>query len=459
VLHPRPRDHVTPLLACAAIAAALHVFAVPVLPVVLAPADEQPLERDRRPSQDDTPLVINTITEEELAELLEDEPEDPPELPDEDPPEEAPEEPETPPLVEVELQKDVLQENNSETPTEAKFVSDNANKVEEETVAEETTFVEALPGDSVPEDVAEATTPTPDVENVAGDDAPEAPDAPPEEPAAEVAMAVKPPIADTKPPVETFGPISEEWKESQPDPEAPGERPPVEQPPVDSPVVKKKPDDPKLDPNQMKGLFNPTVGEVAKIYADDPIGEVRPTRRKRRVLARHAKRQRLMRASLENMISEVKPGNHTSVNAQKAVYAGYIGAIHRRIHARWANQYLPMLDTRQTFDPQLSDPTLMTKLEFVIDADSGEFEAVNVVKSSGVLAYDAEAIDTAWSIGRRPNAPAPLVSPNGKVYVHWSFWRDGRQCGVFGAAVYIVNKDGSRKKTDAPDEPDHAHEH
>jgi hypothetical protein len=28
------------------------------------------------------------------------------------------------------------------------------------------------------------------------------------------------------------------------------------------------------------------------------------------------------------------------------------------------------------------------------------------------------------------------------VYLHWNFWRDQRQCGVFGASIFLVEKDG-----------------
>ncbi len=445
-------------MVCAVVAVALHLMGAAILPIALRPSPHEPLEQDAKTSDsdsdsDDEPMVLRTISEEELAEILKD-----PEELEEPEPEPEPEDPVVPPTVEDPLQPTVSQVNNMEAPSDAKFVSDNANKVEEETVAEDTTFIEALPGDSVPEDVAEAETTDPDTENVEGDDAPESPDAPPEPPT-EIAMAVKPPTEAPPTPSESFGPISESWEPATPEPDAPGEQEPAERA-SDSPVIKKnQPKGPpgKMSPQQMARLFNPSISEVEKMYADDPVGEVRPTRRRRRILSRHSERQRQIKASLENMISEVKPGNHTSVNANKAVYAGYIGAIHRRIHARWANEYLPMLDTRQTFDQNLSNPTLMTKLEFVIDAESGLFEAVNIVSSSGVLSFDAEAIDTAWSVGQRPNAPAAIVSPNGKVYVHWSFWRDGRQCGVFGASVFLVDKDGGRLKTRSPGEPEHDH--
>jgi TonB family protein len=140
------------------------------------------------------------------------------------------------------------------------------------------------------------------------------------------------------------------------------------------------------------------------------------------------------------MIYEVKPGNHTSVNAAPAVYAGYMAALHRKIHQRWP-AYLVSLDTSYPASHPLQRSTLQVTLEFVIEAKTGEFKAVNIVQSSGEMMFDAEAIDTALTIGKQPNPPPQIVSPDGRVYVHWNFWRDGRQCGLFGATIYIVHRD------------------
>ena len=113
-----------------------------------------------------------------------------------------------------------------------------------------------------------------------------------------------------------------------------------------------------------------------------------------------------------------------------------------------------MIDTQYPRSHPLQNPNLSTTLEFVIDARSGEFEAVTIVKGSGEMLFDAEAISVAWAIGPRPNPPPQIVSPNGKIYVHWTFWRDGRQCGVFGASIYLMLTDSEgrvmKTRTDMP---------
>jgi TonB family protein len=141
-----------------------------------------------------------------------------------------------------------------------------------------------------------------------------------------------------------------------------------------------------------------------------------------------------MRAALENMVPEVRSGTETHLNTRRHAYAPYIAYVHRRIHARWAEDYLLSLDRR--FDP--SDPLSSRDLETVIEvviSRAGNIARVNLVRTSGQLMFDAEAMDTIHRIGPLRPPPSAIVSSNGNAYIHWSFWRDQRMCGTFGATV------------------------
>jgi hypothetical protein len=156
-----------------------------------------------------------------------------------------------------------------------------------------------------------------------------------------------------------------------------------------------------------------------------------------------------MRASLENYITEVQPGNHTGVNAAPAVYASFIGRIHRKLHPRWGAGYLPRLDSRYSMGHPLSDPTLEVTIEYVIDAKTGKVEAANIAESSGLLMFDASAVAIFHSIGPHTRAPAEIVSPDGKIYIHWTVWRNQQQCGPWGASIFIVdNGEATSLKSD-----------
>ena len=347
--------------------------------------------------------------------------------------------------------KVVEQVTNAQRPTEAQFVSDKDNKTARETRAKETTMKEVLPSDTPTPELEDTGSPDPDVERDSKDEDPaQASEA--------LAMAVKQPTSSPRDERERARDTPEQKtqpSEARP-PEEDGQLKPDEQ--TESPVIKQKPTDgprAKVDPKRLFGP--PSVSDYERVF-----GKEAPTpksagdgKKRRRLFANHAEKQRALKGSLENMIPEIQPGNHTSVNAHRSVYVGYINALHRRIHARWAGRFLIMLDTQYPRSHPMQDPTLGVTLEFVIDAKTGEFEEVTVVQTSGQLQFDAEAITTAWAIGPRPNPPPQIVSQNGKIYVHWTFWRDGRQCGVFGASIYLMlkDKDGNtfRSQTDMPE--------
>jgi TonB family protein len=83
----------------------------------------------------------------------------------------------------------------------------------------------------------------------------------------------------------------------------------------------------------------------------------------------------------------------------------------------------------------LNSSDLEAVLEITLDS-LGNVSDVRMVRSSGITDYDNEAIHVAWNASPKMPPPAEMRSPNGKSYIHWTFWRDGRQCGVFGVKVF-----------------------
>ncbi len=137
------------------------------------------------------------------------------------------------------------------------------------------------------------------------------------------------------------------------------------------------------------------------------------------------------------MVPEARYGTETELNARRHEYAGYISYVHRRIHARWADDYLVRLDRRYAPGHPLSDPSLEAVLELVVTGE-GAVERVNVVRSSGEFMFDGEAVDVAYAIGPLRPPPVEMLSDNGNTYIHWTFWRDNRACGTYGATVRRV---------------------
>jgi TonB family protein len=148
-------------------------------------------------------------------------------------------------------------------------------------------------------------------------------------------------------------------------------------------------------------------------------------------------RQARVQSSLENFIPEVRPGNQTALNTRAAPFAAFVARMHRSIHVLWGFGALEDWDELGSSSP-LNNPNLLTTLEMVLNSD-GTIDKVTIVKASGYLPYDTAAIDTAFQAGPFPDPPREIRSANGKIYVHWRFYRDGRQCATSGVDYFILN--------------------
>jgi hypothetical protein len=65
---------------------------------------------------------------------------------------------------------------------------------------------------------------------------------------------------------------------------------------------------------------------------------------------------------------------------------------------------------------------------------------------AGHTLFNAEALTVSQKIGNQPDPPPSIVSPDGKVYIHWTYWRDQRQCGTFGARIFRVQAEEERRQ-------------
>jgi len=145
-----------------------------------------------------------------------------------------------------------------------------------------------------------------------------------------------------------------------------------------------------------------------------------------------------IRSSLENFNSEVKTGNQTALKTRAAPFAVYIARMHRRIHKLWGFGFLEDLDDLPA-SHQLNNWGLEAKLEIIINPD-GSLDKVNIINPSGVSMFDIAAIDALYTSGPFEPTPEEIRSPDGKIYIHWTFHRDWRQCGTFAAQPFILDK-------------------
>jgi TonB family protein len=211
----------------------------------------------------------------------------------------------------------------------------------------------------------------------------------------------------------------------------------------------KKSDPAKLPPGKRVKLA--LSGEDYEyMFGADAEAERRLAQKQRSMkVGKHLQKLAHMGSALENFIPEVKPGNQTALNTRAAPFAAYIARMHRSIHKLWGFGALEDWDELGSGSP-LNNPNLLTTLEIVMNGD-GTVDKVTIVKASGYLPYDAAAMDVAYSAGPYPDPPRAIRSKNGKIYVHWRFYRDERQCATSGVDYFIL--DNAPKGSDQPDGP------
>ena len=181
-----------------------------------------------------------------------------------------------------------------------------------------------------------------------------------------------------------------------------------------------------------------TAKDYEYLFGADAAAERRlaQTERSKKV-GRFQQRIGRVQSSLENFIPEVKPGNQTALNTRAAPFAAYIARMHRSIHALWGFGILEEWDEKSSSNP-FNNRNLLTTLEIRLNPD-GTVDKVTLVKTSGYMPYDAAAIDVAFNAGPYPDPPREIRSKNGKIYLHWRFYRDERQCATSGVDPFILD--------------------
>ncbi|TVQ99328.1 MAG: hypothetical protein EA398_12445 [Deltaproteobacteria bacterium] len=190
----------------------------------------------------------------------------------------------------------------------------------------------------------------------------------------------------------------------------------------------------------------------ANVFSLDDDGlrdRVAARERARGFLGDHQAEWEQLRRALENHDVRARAGRETSLNTRADAFAGYIHYLHDKIHARWP-AYLRSLDFGVPADHPLSDRRLWVHLEMGI-SQHGEVVEVNVIRTSGQLTFDAQAIRIVQTIGPHRSPPQAMVSPDGNAWIHWRFHRDQRQCGTFGVDVRLLAADGGDESSERQD--------
>jgi TonB family protein len=190
----------------------------------------------------------------------------------------------------------------------------------------------------------------------------------------------------------------------------------------------------------MNTNINPS--QVATIVGSDNLRKMRENDGERRKSEHRgswvASNFERWRSAIENYVSSVKPGNQTALNTAQVPFASYLNGMHNRIHPIFADSFLGSLDGLPQNHP-MNDQHLVTRLEIILTKD-GHLKKMGIVRTSGITAFDIAALDAVDRAQPFGPAPGAIISPDGNVYLHWEFHRDEvYACSTMGARPFILN--------------------
>jgi TonB family protein len=200
-------------------------------------------------------------------------------------------------------------------------------------------------------------------------------------------------------------------------------------------------------PGSMNTNLNP--GQIAAVVGSDNLRKLREADGERRKSEHRgsfaASNFERWRSAIENYVSSVKEGNQTALNTAAVPFASYLNGMHNRIHPLFAESFLESLDSLPPSHP-MNDKHLVTKLEIVLTRE-GHLKKMGIVKTSGITAFDIAALDAVDRAQPFGPAPSAIVSPDGNVYLWWEFHRDEvYACSTQGARPFILNTPGPKNE-------------
>ena len=163
------------------------------------------------------------------------------------------------------------------------------------------------------------------------------------------------------------------------------------------------------------------------------------------------------RSAIENYTPSVQLGNQTALNTAASAFGSYLSMIHNRIHPIFADSFLSSLDNLPSGHP-MNNQDLSTEVEIVLDQESGNVVRMGVTKFSGITAFDIAALDSVKRAAPFGTPPRAIVSPDGKVYLHWEFHRNQYACSTLNARPFILKAQPGTAPTEvvpppAPSDP------
>jgi len=195
----------------------------------------------------------------------------------------------------------------------------------------------------------------------------------------------------------------------------------------------------KIGKRGTPGLNTPmSFRDYERIMGKDKVDEERQVAARKMTSKKGRWERKLdaVRSSLENFVPDIRPGNQTALKTRAHPFAIYLARMHRRIHELWGYGFLEQLDSKGA-DYPLNDMKLWVSLEISVNQD-GSLHKVTIAKTSGKTEFDVAAVDAVISAAPYESTPEAIRSVDGRIYLRWGFFRDGRQCSNANAEPFIL---------------------
>jgi TonB family protein len=182
-----------------------------------------------------------------------------------------------------------------------------------------------------------------------------------------------------------------------------------------------------------------SYSDFEAVYGEEELEREREARLEER-RSHHRGRGRAVewaafRAAMENYIAEVRPGNQTALDAAASPFAVFINQMHVRIHRHFADGYIASLGPDAPEGQ--NDPALATTVEFAVNPD-GTIYRVGIVRTSGNTMFDFGAFNSVYRSQPFPTPPDVILSADGRAWIRWTFERNPRHCGTWNAQPFIL---------------------
>ncbi|XXT19467.1 energy transducer TonB [Sorangium sp. So ce429] len=136
-------------------------------------------------------------------------------------------------------------------------------------------------------------------------------------------------------------------------------------------------------------------------------------------------------------VPEVRAWNRVAIGKTRHVpFALYINSMHERIHDVYEEE---LAAAREVYPELRGEADMAVLLEIVVNQGDGRLARLGVAKSSGSVVFDMVALEAVRRAAPFDAPPQLLLSPGGKVYIHWMFHTDPYQaCATSNARPFLL---------------------